>query len=499
MSDPSSPPFLIWVIALPLLAAIGAFVFPRRAVWVGLGTAALLWIPTVGLIGQVARHGVQHHAVGGWQAPLGITLRADGLSVVLLLMVTLVGFAVSVYASAYFRDDAKSDDSRKHAREWFWPLWLFLWAALNGVLVSGDLFNLYVTLELLGLSAVALVALNDASASLGAAMRYLLVSLLGSLMFLLGVALVYSAQGTLDLAGLSGVPSGPPAALALGLMTAGLVMKTALFPLHTWLPPAHANAYAPVSALLSALVVKASFYLLLRLWFDVFAGSTADAARTLLGVLGAAAILWGSYQALRQVRLKMLVAYSTVAQIGYLFLLFPLAREPSESFGAWSGGLYFAFAHACAKTVMFLSAGILMRAAGHDRLDELGDAARARPVTMCAFALAAVSIVGLPPSGGFIGKWILLNAALAGGQWWWALVMATGTLMAAAYVVRVLRLPFGDKPRGSVADRRPRLMEGTTLALAFVTLGLGFTAPILLEWLQVGSTLGGPLLRGGGP
>jgi multicomponent Na+:H+ antiporter subunit D len=394
----------------------------------------------------------------------------------------------------------RGDKGHSHgsARAYFWPLWLFLWASLNALLLSRDLFNLYVTLELLGLSAVALVALAGAPVALAAAMRYLLVSLLGSLAFLLGVALVYAAHGTLDLPHLKAATAGPVATVALGLMTAGLLLKTALFPLHFWLPPAHANAPAPVSALLSALVVKASFYLLLRLWFEVFAGAVTRAAMEFLGALGAAAVLWGSCQALRQPRLKLLVAYSTVAQLGYLFLLFPLTAAAHGGFTAWAGGLYFVLAHACAKTVMFLSAGNLMRAAGHDRLADLGETARAMPLSTFAFALAAASVIGLPPSGGFIAKWLMLNAALGDGQWWWALVMAAGTLLAAAYALRVLRLPFVDAAPVAATRAVPRSLEWTALGLALVTLGLGFCGAPLLELLRVAAPVGGPVLTGGG-
>jgi formate hydrogenlyase subunit 3/multisubunit Na+/H+ antiporter MnhD subunit len=499
MTDPAATPFLVWLILLPLAAVVAAFLFPRRAAAAGLGTAFLLWIPLTALIGQLTRHGMQQHELGGWAAPLGIALRADGLSVFFLLLVAIVGLAVSLYATGYFRDHAGNAKSHAHERHYFWVLWLFLWAALNALFLTRDIFNMYVTLELLGLSAVALVALDGAPVALGAAMRYLLVSLLGSLAFLLGVALTYGAHATLDLVLLKEAIAGPVAPVALGLMTAGLLMKTALFPLHFWLPPAHANAPAPVSALLSALVVKASFYLLLRLWFEAFADIATHAALQLLGILGAAAVLWGSYQALRQERLKLVVAYSTVAQLGYLFLLFPLSGASAGGFTAWAGGLYFAFAHGCAKTVMFLSAGNLMRAAGHDRLADLGDTLRAMPYSTFAFALAAVSIIGLPPSGGFIAKWMLLNVSLADGQWWWALVMAAGTLLAAAYTFRVLRLAFaGDTPVGKT-HAVPSVMEWATLALALVTIGVGFAAPLLLELLALGAPVSGTVLIGGPP
>jgi formate hydrogenlyase subunit 3/multisubunit Na+/H+ antiporter MnhD subunit len=193
---------------------------------------------------------------------LGIDLYADGLSLLMLMVTALVGLGISVYSSGYFKRDKAVH---------FWPLWMFLWAALNALFLSGDIFNLYVTLELMGLAAVALVALAGGADALTSAMRYLLVSLLGSLAYLLGVALLYHGFGSVDIAILAQrVEPSPAARAAVGLMSVGLLLKTALFPLHFWLPPAHASAPAPVSALLSALVVKASFYILLRLWLEIF-------------------------------------------------------------------------------------------------------------------------------------------------------------------------------------------------------------------------------------
>jgi len=494
-----SLPFVVWVVALPLAAAIVAFLLPRAAAAVGLVATGLMAWPTVGLVIQLVHDGAQRYSMGGWAAPLGISLGADGLTVFLVTMVSLVGSGVSLYAAGYFASRHPGDD-HDHQRASFWILWLLLWAALNALFVTRDLFNAYVTLELIGLAAVALVALADAPAALAAAMRYLLVSLLGSLVYLLGVALTYATTATLDFEQVAALTGGDgTAALALGLMTAGLAMKAAIFPLHFWLPPAHANAPPPVSALLSALVVKASFYLLLRLWFEVFDGVATEAALQLLGGLGGVAVLWGSYQAMRQRRLKLLVAYSTVAQLGYLFLIFPLAGTGVGGFTAWAGGLYFVLAHACAKTTMFLSAGNLMRAAGHDRLADLGSTARALPASTFAFALASISIVGLPPSGGFIAKWLLLNAAIGSGQWWWVIVMGLGTLMAAAYVLRVLELPFGATPDEATPPRTPMVMTVATVGLALVAIGLGLTAPPIIEWLRVEAPVSGPLMPGGAP
>jgi formate hydrogenlyase subunit 3/multisubunit Na+/H+ antiporter MnhD subunit len=394
------------------------------------------------LLSGVATQGTLHYEIGGWSAGLGIALRADGLSALLLVMTALVVLAASIYASAYFRKPCE--------RARFWPLWLLLWTALNALLLSGDLFNLYVTLELLGLSAVALAALGGRRAAVEAALRYLLVGLLGSMMFLTGVSLIYAGYGTLDLAALSRmVAPGPGAWTALALMTSGLLFKTALFPLHFWLPPAHASAPAPVSAVLSALVVKAAFYLVLRLWLDIFANVVTPAAADLLGLLGAGAVLWGSWRALQAERLKLLAAYSTVAQLGYLFLFFPLL--PALPHGAArelaAGGLVMlALTHGFAKAGLFLAIGIVQQRCGHDTIRELDGTAQRLPVTTFAIALAGIALIGLPPSGAFLGKWQLFAGAVATGQWLWLVVTASGSLLAAAYVFRVLGHAFGHRP-----------------------------------------------------
>ena len=238
-------------------------------------------------------------------------------------------------------------------------------------------------------------------------------------------------------------------------MTAGLLAKTALFPLHLWLPPAHANAPAAASAVLSALVVKASFFLIVRLWFDVMPGLASQAVTTMLATLGAAAILFGSVLALRQARLKLLVAYSTVAQIGYLFLMFPLvAGGHPWSAEAWNGGVMQTLSHAFAKAAMFLAAGLVAEQLGHDRIAELRGIGRAMPMTVFAFGLGGLSLMGLPPSGGFAAKWLLLQASVESGQWAWAVIMLAGGLLAGGY--RLSRDRPGAGQRKRRRRRRPR-------------------------------------------
>ena len=470
-------PLGVMVILLPLIGALACFLWPRRSVPLGLLTALGIVACVTGLCWQLLDQGAQRYTLGGWGAPLGIDLYADGLSQLMLLVTAVVGLGISVYSSSYFKHNTASV---------FWPLWLFLWTALNALLLSADIFNLYVTLELLGLSAVALVALVGGADALTAAMRYLLVSLLGSLFYLLGVALLYHSFGSVDIAILAGrVEPSPAVWAAVGLMSAGLLLKTALFPLHFWLPPAHASAPTPVSALLSALVVMASFYILLRLWLEIFSPSGAAPAQ-LLGLLGAAAVLWGGVQALRQTRLKLLIAYSTVAQLGYLFLAFPLGTG-----FAWKGTLYLLMSHALAKAAMFMAAGNILRCCRHDRIADLDRVAQRLPLTLTAFSLAGISIVGLPPSGGFIGKWILLDAALYSGQWWWALILMLGGLLTAAYVFKVVGYAFTPAEVTHEASVVPARMEWTALLLALAAVLLGLFALWPLALLDIGFPFAG--------
>ncbi|HEY4748571.1 MAG TPA: proton-conducting transporter membrane subunit, partial [Steroidobacteraceae bacterium] len=364
----------------------------------------------------------------------------------------------------------------------------------------GDLFNLFVALELLTFSAVPLVCLDGRPETLAAALRYLLFALFGSVLYLLGTALLYGSYGTLDIALLayriSAEPVVAPAVcVAAGLMTAGLLAKAALFPLHLWLPPAHANAPAAASAVLSALVVKASFFLIVRLWFDVMPGLASQAVTTVLATLGAAAILFGSVLALRQARLKLLVAYSTVAQIGYLFLMFPLvAGDHPWSAEAWNGGVMQTLSHAFAKAAMFLAAGLVAEQLGHDRIAELRGIGRAMPMTVFAFGLGGLSLMGLPPSGGFAAKWLLLQASVESGQWAWAVIMLAGGLLAGGYVYRVIAPTLAS---ASVAVKAPasRRREGVALALALGAVLLGFAPEGFFDLLQIGRPVAAVALR----
>jgi multicomponent Na+:H+ antiporter subunit D len=471
MPEPAMTAPLVLCITLPLLGALLATALPNRAVAVGIVTALVTAAAAVALTLTVWHQGTLHLVLGGWEPALAIALRADGIATALVLMANLVALGISVYASGYFQDALRIRS--------FWPLWLLLWAALNGLFLAGDLFNLYVMLELLGISAAALGALTGNREAIAANLRYLLVGLLGSITYLLGVAFLYTAHGSLDIGLLAAAIAANEQlfavdAAAMAMMISGLALKAALFPLHFWLPPAHANAPAPVSAALSALVVKAAFYLILRLWLDVFAPVTGMAAAMLLALLGSAAVLWGSWRALRAARLKLLAAYSTVAQIGYLFLFLPLLVATPEGPARddlLAALLLMAVTHGFAKAGFFLAAGLVQTNAGHDRIDELGGTAQRLPATTFAIALAGSALIGLPPSGSFIGKWLLMQQAIATGQWWWVVVILAGTALAAAYVFRVLSRAFGLEPTPLRFITDPRA-EVPALVLALVSVAV---------------------------
>lgn len=499
------PGWIVCPVILPAAASIFCFLCRRHSAWIGLTASFLNGITISVLIRQLMLFGTRRYALGGWQEPLGIHLQPDGPAILMLLMTAVTGICITLYAMGYFSFQFiphKDRESRNLQGQYFWPLWMMLLAALNGMFLSADIFNIYVTLELAGISAVSLAALTGNHSSQLAAFRYLLVNLIGSLCFLLGVVFLYQKYGLLDLTLLAQVITPEPVAqTALALISLGLLFKAALFPLHFWLPPAHANAPAPVSAILSGLVIKGAFYLIFRLWFETFSNIITDGALTLLGALGACAILWGAVQAIRQQRLKLLVAYSTVSQLGYLFIAFPLINLEQQHAEIWSIVLFMALAHACAKVSMFMTTGTILLHTGQDRIDRLSGIRAYLPVTSFAYAIAGVNLIGLPPSGGFIAKWLLLSSSFASNQWWWGLIVMAGSFLASVYVYRVVSRLFliPDNTMISSSRHRSALLEWPALILALISLLLGLAAPYPYQLLDTGTIMTASLPTGGLP
>lgn len=478
----------------PLGGAVLLALLPARwRPWLAVGISVLVTVAVAALVLAVATGEPATYSMAGWDAPLGIELLLDPLSAAMMAMTAVITLAVLIYATG---------THRVRGHEAFWSLTLMLLAGLNAVYVAADLFNAYVALELMGLSAVALVVLGGPSAW-RAGLRYLFIAVLGSLLYLLGVGIVYGQTGTLDMAAAGDVLApGAHAYTALVLMSAAMALKTALLPVHTWLPAAHAAAPSAVSPLLSALVIKASFYLLIRVWFTVFDGLAPLGLPTTLGVLGCVAVVWGNVVALRQDRIKAVVSYSTVAQVGYFFLLFAYltpaleAPEGSEAYeaalAAWSGVLLLVLSHGLAKAAMFAAAGVLAVAHRSDNLDSFVGAVNRMPGTVLAFAISGVVLAGLPPTMGFMGKWQLLQASLLGGQWWWLAILLAGGLFTLAYTARVVRFTFDEPGRAGEDQPRtvPARMSVVSLSLAVAAVVLGLATVPIVQFLEPGLPVG---------
>lgn len=525
------------LVLLPLVVAAVSAVLPhrvRRAV--GAVTALMITGLTVPVVAQIASGEVLEVALGQYGAPLGIMLRADGFSAIFLALTAIVGLCVTFFAALIPSSTGttlRSDQPSRAAHPGFWPLWFGCWSGLNAVFISGDLFNTYVGLELVGLTAVGLVALGGPT-SWPAALRYLFIAVLGSLLFLIAVGLIVSVTGTLDInqaaEALAANPETHPVALvAIILLSVGLAMKVALLPMHHWLVPAHAGAPSAVSPLLSALVIKAALFVFLRCWVwiavpafvlgaddavDQPESSTGLTALTVVAwsfaIMGTLALVIGSVMALRQHRLKPLIAYSTVAQAGYWFLLLPILvipsgeplADPAITFmdanevttGALAGTVGLIVGHGLAKAALFLTAGYFKERYGTDEIYALHGVARSHPLLVMTMGLSAIGLAGLPISLSFSGKWQLTTSGLAAGHYWLLPVIVIATLLSAAYLLRAIAPLLMEKgPDGEdiarpepIRDDISMLAQGAPLILGLLTLLTGFFGTPIFELLEVG-------------
>lgn len=472
--------YLLWLLCAPLVLGLLAWVRPPRhsslVLVIGLPLPLVaLWL----LLGLGPETGGRL-ALG----PLLLQWHLDGLAALLLLLTQLLLLASALYAAGYVRTTTLG----QRAYAWLWPLLGGLALGLGLIWIAADLLLLYAGLELMGLCAVAMMLLPGSVEALSAGLRYLLFALVGSLAWLLGIALLLGAWGRLDLTGLATIAQPDPVTqIGVALLASGLLLKAAIFPLHSWLAPVHGSAWTPVSAIHGALVVKASFFILLLLWRTLLPEAIAGAWA--LGALGSLAVLWGGLQAWRATGLKQMVAWSTVGQLGYLMLAFPLLAGTSAAVSAmvWQATWLQLAGHALAKAAMFMAAGNLLLATGAHRLADLNGASRRLPLSLMTFGLAAVTLMGLPPSVGFTAKWLWLQASLAAGQWLWVLVLVLGTLLSAGYVFRVLRCSFIEDAPEPELRKLPLGMELIALGLALAAIALGLAAAWPLSFLAPAS------------
>lgn len=461
-------------LTIPFAAGLGLLLVRHfSALSVILASLASLVAAGFSLV-AVVEEGAFFLAIGGWAPPLGIQMELTPLRALLLIFTALIHLLVALYAAR----------SRSPMDAAYWPLSCFLHSALAAIWLASDLFNFYVTLEFLTLTAVAMVSLAGHKAY-RPALNYLLLSLAASLFYLMGVALIYGLYGRLDIAGLQSlVTSDSTTLVALVLMTLGLMVKAAMWPLHSWLPAAHSAAPAAVSALLSALVVKGPLFILWIIWTELASANHAVQVGLWLSAAGLAALVSGGWSALRAPYLKTLVAYSTVAQLGYALLAMGLLmywQQAELQAALW----LFVLAHGLAKVTMFLTAGEMLNTLGTQRVAGLKGASQSMPVAMFGFAVAGGSLIGLPPSGGFLAKWLLLQPLLLEPQRWiWALGVLLGTLVSAAYVFRVVALAFNRAEPNRPVQRPDRISQWLTLLPALLVWSMALVAGNLAGWLS---------------
>ncbi|RLM53539.1 monovalent cation/H+ antiporter subunit D family protein [Halobellus sp. Atlit-31R] len=475
------------LVALPVLGALVPFGLGRRFPALSRRATAVVLLGQVGLavavVAGVAANGSLTYVVGGLPAAVGIGLLADQVSSLFVLFVAVA--AATLYVTVR-TDPTGSTDA----------LWLLFVAGLTGIAVTADVFNLYVFLEIAGLAAYALVASRRGPTAALAALHYLLVGTVGATFYLLGVGYLYVATGTLAMADLGpalarvGYDS-PLVGAAFLLVVLGLGVKLALFPLHTWKPDAYAAAETDVAALLATLGSTIPGYALVRLTFDVFTVeflATVSLVRTGLLIAGVVSTVVGGYLTLRQSNVRRLLSYSSVLQFGLIVVGIGLATP-----AAVTAVIVLLVANGIAKGGLFVAAGVFEREFGAYTVAEYAGRARDRPVLAAAVAIAFTSLVGLPPTVGFAGKWYLAVAAVAVGEWIVAAVVLLSTLLSLTYAARVVeQLYLSPAPAdetvaadGGAGATRPVSAVAVAVvvlsAVATVVLGLGSTA--FAEWI----------------
>jgi len=442
-----SVPLPIFV-AIPLVAAfvlpvLGKGLKPVATLLANLVTLALL-VLAVTSIGDA-----RTYEVGNWSIPLGINLVLDGLSSLLLLAISVVSAAAMLFSTRYMEQYT--------AKPKYLSLFLLMVAGMNGVVLSGDVFNLYVFLEIASIASYALVGFGCEHEELEASFKYMVLGSIASTFILFGVAMVYANTGSLNMAYISraiqqiGMNAG--LAFALSLFVAGFGLKAALVPFHAWLPDAHPSAPAPISAMLSGVLIKAlGVYALARLVFNVFGVSIA-VGWVLVG-LGLASMIAGGFLAMGQGDFKRLLAYSSISQIGYVVLgiglgAVLLAREASVAWASLAilGGLFHLLNHSVYKSLLFLTSGSVEMATGTRQMAEMGGLAERLPVTRAACAVASASIAGVPPFPGFWSKLILVMAAVQAQMYWVAVAIVVVSVCTLIMYLKVHRYVFlGELP-----------------------------------------------------
>jgi len=473
-------------VAIPLATAFLLPMFGKRgkdAAMVVANIAAIILL--VLAISCIGKSGV--YEIGKWPIPLGINLVLDGLSSLLLLTIGVVTAAVMLFSAGYMEQYT--------AKPKFLSLFLLMVAGMNGVVLSGDLFNLFVFMEIASLASYALVGFGCGHEEFEAAFKYMVLGSIASIFVLFGIGLVYGNTGTLNMAYISKAiqSSGLNAGLgfALALFIVGFSLKAALVPFHAWLPDAHPSAPAPISAMLSGVLIKTlGIYALARVVFNIFGVSVP--VGWLLIALGILSMVIGVFLAVGQWDLKRLLAYHSISQMGYVVLglgigALILARGGELKWAALAilGGLFHMVNHAVFKSLLFLTSGSIEMATGTRQLKQLGGLAARMPVTRATCTLASAAISGVPPFNGFWSKLILIMATVQAGFYGLGAVTVIVSLITLISFLKVQRYVFlGELPENlsQVKENTGSMLIGMVfLACLCVLMGLLLLVPGLRE------------------
>ena len=461
-------------VVVPLIAAALCLILSRPpAAWlITFIASAVAMLISFLMLEEVLQSGVIDYTFGGWAAPFGIAYRVDLVNAYVLVIVSTISTVVSVFARLSVASEIEA-----HNQGFFYTAWLLCLTGLLGIAITGDAFNLFVFLEISSLSSYVLIAMGADRRALTAAFQYLIMGTIGATFILIGVGLLYALTGTLNMLDLAQrlpeVADSRTARTGFAFLTVGLGLKIALFPLHLWLPNAYAFAPSAVSAFLAATATKVAVYVLLRFVFSVFGVEFALGAMPLaigLAVLGSIAVLSASTVAIFQQNLKRMLAYSSVAQVGYLALGVSLATPTGLT-----ATLLHLFNHALMKGALFVALGCIAWRIGSSRLQDFAGLGYRMPWTMGVFMIGGLSLIGIPLTAGFISKWYLVLAALEKGWWPVIVVIIAGSLLAIIYIWRVVEKAYLARPSAqSTTAEAPAsmLIPAWLLAIANVYFGL---------------------------
>ena len=473
------------VVLVPLLGA-PVCVLLRHPGAVKLWAVLIAWSTCAAslLLGwQVAAAGRITYPMGGWPAPVGIVYEIDALNALLIMIVA--GSAAVIVPYTTFSLTAEVPAKRQYL---LYSLFLLCIAGLLGIAATGDLFNVFVFLEIASLSSYALIGMGRSRRGFAAAFQYLIIGTIGSTFILIGIGFLYMVSGTLNMADLAArladLEINRTVLAGFAFLTVGISIKMALFPLHNWLPNAYTYAPSSVSAFIASTSTKVSLYVFLRVIFCIFGVSFAFGELHLHHVLlplALTAIVVASTIAIFQENVKRLLAYSSVAQIGYMVVGVALANQ-----SGLTGTVIHMMNHALMKGGLFLAVGCLILRFGSPRLQNLRGAGRAMPWTSLAVVIGGLNLIGVPLTGGFISKWYLLAGSIEAGNWTVAAFILVGSLLAAIYAWRIVETLYFATPvnpgrMGSVREA-PLILLAPTWVMMLGSLGVGVYAVPAVEW-----------------